>query len=308
MGKLSGVRLKDWQPHRLDDVRADGMRAVVAGGTGGLGRAIAQWLAARGAEVAVVGQTFRDAGAARLSFVKADLSLMSEARRVADALPAEQLDLLVFTTGIFSSPRRETTPDGIERDLATSYLNRFVILQALAPRLGAGRAAGARPVRIFVMAFPGTGQAGDPDDLNSERAYRQMTAHTNTVAGNEALVLHAARAHPHLRVFGLSPGIVKTNIRANVLGGSDTLRFKVVEAIIGLFTPTAEQYAERLGPVILAPDLDGKSGVHFNAKGVAIAPSAVMTVEHVEQSDYCLREATQKKVNRFDVAEPLISP
>lgn len=61
------------------------------------------------------------------------------------------------------------------------------------------------------------------------------------------------------------------------------MKFKVIEALIGLFTPTAGQYAERLGPVILAPDLDGKSGVHFNAKGEAIAPSAVMTVEHVER-------------------------
>ena len=157
------------------------------------------------------------------------------------------------------------------------------MLRALAPRLGAGRAAGARQVRVFVMAFPGTGEAGNPDDFNSEHAYRQMTAHMNTVAGNEALVLHAARTYPHLRVFGLNPGIVKTNIRANMHGGSDTLRFKVIESIIGLFTPTADQYAERLGSVIVASDLDTKSGVHFNSKGVAIAPSTTMTVEHVER-------------------------
>lgn len=302
MSKFSGVRLKDWQPHHPKDVRADGMRAVGGGGTGGLGRAVALWLAARGAEVTVIGQTFRDAGVARLSFVKADLNLMSEARRVADALPAEQLDLLIFTTGIFSSPRRETTAEGIERDLATSYLNRFVMLRALAPRLGTGRAVGARPARVFVMAFPGAGQAGDPDDLNSERAYRQMAAHMNTVAGNEALVLHAARTYPDLHVFGLNPGLVKTNIRANVHGGSDTLRFKVMEAMIGLFTPTAERYAEQLGPVILAPDLDGKSGVHFNAKGVAIAASTVMTVEHVERliaaSEELLKHSSRDSTSR----------
>lgn len=281
MSKFSGVPLKEWQPQRLDDVRVDGMRAAVVGGTGGLGRAVALWLAAHGAEVTVVGQTFRDVGVARLSFIKADLSLMAEARRVAEALPAEQLDLLLFTAGIFSSPHRETAPDGLERDLATSYLNRFVMLQAMASRLGTGRAAGARPARVFIMAFPGTGQAGDPDDLNAERTYQQFPVHMNTVAGNEALVLHTARNYPHLRVYGLNPGLVNTNIRANVFGGSDTLRFKVIEAMIGLFTPTAEQFAARLCPVLLAPDLDARSGVHFNAKGVAIAPSAVMTDAHV---------------------------
>jgi NAD(P)-dependent dehydrogenase (short-subunit alcohol dehydrogenase family) len=259
------------------------MHAVVVGGTGGLGRALARWLAARGANVTVIGQTFRDAGVERLAFVPADLSLMSEAKRVAEALPAEQIDLLVFTTGILSSPWRETTPEGFERDLATSYLSRFVMLRALAPRLGIVRAAGARPARVFIMAFPGTGQAGDADDLNSERSYRQMAAHMNTVAGNEALTLHAARAYPHLRVFGLNPGLVKTNIRANVFGGSHTFRFKLMEAMIGLMTPTVERYAERVGPVLLTPNLDDKSGVHFNAKGVAIAPSIVMTVEHVQR-------------------------
>jgi NAD(P)-dependent dehydrogenase (short-subunit alcohol dehydrogenase family) len=280
---FSGKHLQDWQPSPLGDARADGMRVIIVGGTGGLGGAIARWLAARGAEVTVVGQTFRDAGVAGLSFVKADLSLLSEARRIADTLPAEQIDLLIFTTGIFSSPHREITPEGIERDLATSYLNRLVMLRSFAPRLGNQRGAGARPVRVFIMGFPGLGEAGNPDDLNSEQAYRQIPAHMNTVAANEALVIHAARAYPHLRIFGLNPGLVKTNIRSNVFGGSDSLRFKFVEVMIGLFTPTPEQYAERLGPAILAPELDDKSGIHFNAKGTAIAPSPVMTVEHVHR-------------------------
>ena len=71
MEKFSGIRLKDWQPCRPDNVRADGMRAVVVGGPGGLGRALARWLAARGADVTVLGQTFRDVGVERLSFVHA---------------------------------------------------------------------------------------------------------------------------------------------------------------------------------------------------------------------------------------------
>ena len=201
MSKFSGVPLQEWQPHRMDNGRVDGMRAAVIGGTGGLGRAIALWIAAQGAEVTVVGLTFRDAGVARLSFITADHSLMAEARRVADALPAEQLDLLLFTAGIFSSPHRETTPDGLGRDIATSYLNRLVMLKAMAPRLGTARAIGARPVRLFIMAFPCTSQAGDPDDLKAERAYQQFPIYMNTVAGNEALVLHAAHLSPPARLW-----------------------------------------------------------------------------------------------------------
>jgi hypothetical protein len=45
---------------------------------------------------------------------------MREARRVAAALPAEPLDLVIFTTGIMAGPKREVTAEDIERDMAVS--------------------------------------------------------------------------------------------------------------------------------------------------------------------------------------------
>jgi hypothetical protein len=59
-----------------------GKKVAVVGGTDGLGRSIARLAAERGAQVTVVGRTFRDAAADRIAFVKADLSLMREAARV----------------------------------------------------------------------------------------------------------------------------------------------------------------------------------------------------------------------------------
>jgi len=79
-------------------VVAKGQQVAVIGGTGGLGRAISQELARRGAEVTVVGQTFRDAGTPGIRFLKADLNLMSEARRVAAELPARRQALPTSTS------------------------------------------------------------------------------------------------------------------------------------------------------------------------------------------------------------------
>ncbi len=246
-----------------------GRNVAVVGGTGGLGRAISQILAARGASVIVVGQTFRDQGVPNLSFVKADLSLLREAERVAQELPAEKLDLVVFTTGIFAAPARQLTAEGIERDMAVSYLSRLVMLRAIAPRL---TPRAERKPRVFVMGYPGAGQAGTLGDLNAERTYSAMTVHMNTVAGNEALVLDATKRYPNALVFGLNPGLIKTNIRDNFLG-QGSLKSRVAEAMIGWLNPTAEKYAETITPLLVSPDLESHGGAMFNQKGEAIEPS-----------------------------------
>jgi len=273
-----------WQ--KVDAARLDlkGWKVAAIGGTGGLGRAIAKVLASRGASVTVVGQTFRDEGVAQLEFVKADLSLLREAERVAKALPAEQLDLVLFTTGIFASPKREETAEGLERDMAVSYLNRLVMLRELAPRLGKARSgdrAKWKP-RVVSMGYPGAGQGGTLGDLNAERSYSAMTVHMNTVAGNEMLVLDAVKRHPHLTFVGLNPGLIKTNIRDNFFG-KDSFKSRFMETLIGWFMPSPEQYAERTTPLLVSPDLEAHSGALFNQKGEAVLPSAKLADgAHVE--------------------------
>ncbi|HTQ02590.1 MAG TPA: SDR family NAD(P)-dependent oxidoreductase [Polyangiaceae bacterium] len=252
------------------------LEVAIVGGTGGLGRALARFMAGRGARVTVVGQTFRDAGVPGLDFVKADLSSMREAKRVAAALPAETLDIVVFTTGIFAASKRQETAEGLERDMAVSYLSRLVLLREIAPRLGTARPGATTKPRVFVMGYPGTGQAGNPGDLNAERSYGAMPVHMNTVAGNEMLVLDAAARYPNLLCFGLNPGLVKTNIRDNLLG-QNTLKSRLIEATIGLLTVTPETYAERLAPLLTSADLEGHGGALFDRKGDAILPSPKLT-------------------------------
>lgn len=268
--------------HNVDPGSLRGRRAIVVGGTGGVGRAVSQALAARGAQVTVVGQTFRDADIANISFVQADLSLLKDAERVARELSAEQADLLVFTTGIFAAPKRQVTAEGIERDMAVSYLNRLVMLRNLAPRLGTQRIDGSLHARVFIMGYPGTGQLGTPDDLNSDRAYKVMAAHMNTVAGNEALVVNSAHRYPDLGVFGLNPGLIKSSIRSNLMG-ADSLKHRIMEWLIGKLAPSADDYAARILPLLVSPDLDQRSGVFFNRKAQAILPSEGMNEAYAKR-------------------------
>jgi NAD(P)-dependent dehydrogenase (short-subunit alcohol dehydrogenase family) len=272
----------EWRRVDAATLNFQGLRVAVIGGTGGIGRALSRFLASRGASVTIVGQTFRDAGTRGIEFIQADLSLMREAQRVADLLPAETLDLVIFTAGIFAAPLREETAEGIERDLAVSYLNRLVILRAIAPRLGKARRGSPLKSRVFLMGFPGTGQIGTPDDLNAEKSYKAMAVHMNTVAGNEMLVLDAAKRYPNAAFFGLNPGLIKTNIRDNFFG-KDSLKSRVAETLIGLLTPTAEVYAERIAPLLLTPDIEGRSGAMFDRKGNAILPSPGLSEDHIHK-------------------------
>jgi len=282
------------RPSAVEQLDLASKKLAVVGGTNGLGRAIAQQALARGADVTVVGRTFRDASTARLTFVPADLSSMSEAARVGRELPAESFDVVLFTTGIIAAKTREETHEHVERDVAISYLSRLAVLQGLSPRLGSGREDGAPRPRVFVMGSPGVGTIGDPDDLNSEKNYKSMAAHANTVAGNEILVLGAKDRFPGPAFFGLGPYLIKTGIRSNVLGDG-SITHKLVETAVGFFMQSPEAYAKRIVPLLFASELEGKAGLMFGHKAQPILPTRGLDKAYVDRylsaSEALLRHA-----------------
>jgi NAD(P)-dependent dehydrogenase (short-subunit alcohol dehydrogenase family) len=270
------------RPIPIDRLDLSSKRLAVVGGTNGLGRAIAQQALARGADVTVVGRTLRDDPAARLTFVAADLSWMSEAVRVGRELPAESFDVVLFTTGIIAAKSREETPEHVERDVAISYLSRLAILQGLSDRLGSAREDRAPRPRIFVMGSPGTGAIGNPDDLNSEKDYRSMVAHGNTLAGNEILVLGAKDWFPGPAFFGLGPYLVKTGIRSNLLGDG-SITHRLVETIVGIFMQSPETYAKRMVPLLFAQELEGRAGLMFGHKAQPILPTQGLDSAYIDR-------------------------
>jgi hypothetical protein len=207
---------------------------------------------------------------------------MKDARRMAQALPAETLDLLVLTTGIMAGRKRLTSAEGIELDLAVSYLCRFVIVRDVAERLGKSRGGKPKP-RVFIMGFPGTNQQGNLADFNSEARYTLATAHSNTVIGNEALVVDCASRYPNANFYGLNPGIIKSGIIAGVLG-EGTLLFKLQQIVIGALLQSTDEYAAKILPLLASPDIEGHSGAMFGRHGDAIhASRAVAEQAHLQK-------------------------
>lgn len=264
---------------KMEDIKD--LQVAVLGGTGGLGRAIARKFALNGAKVTVLGRTFRDPGISNINFIEVDLNSMKAARNAAQAFPAEEYDMLIMTSGIFASPQRQETAEGLERDLAVSYLSRFIFTRELAPRLGKNRVKKSRKPRIFIIGYPGSGKIGDHSDLNAEKIYKSMDVHMNTVAGNEMLVLEGKERYWDLNIYALNPGLISTNIRSNLMG-ENSRKFKFMESLIGLLSQSPDEYASRIVPLLISPDIESHSGACFNRKAQSIHPSEGYTPEYIQ--------------------------
>lgn len=243
-------------------------KVLVVGGTAGIGKEVARACLKRGAQVTIVGRRTPDDSLAGAKFVQKDLASMRNAVDLAKEVDAENLDAVIFTNGIFAARERQVSPEGIELDMAVSYLSRFAFAEELAKSgLGTKRSNTKTKPRIFVMGFPGQKTAGQLDDFGSDKKYSWMDAHMNTVIGNEVLVDHLKSAFGgSVNVYGLNPGLIQSEIRNNLLGGNSFLS-KVTEAVIGWFTPSAEEYVENdLIHLIASPELEDKSGSLFSSK------------------------------------------
>ncbi len=218
------------------DVR--GHRALVTGGTQGVGRAIAVALAHAGADVLVHG-LHRDAAAeetraaceaagVRAALLEADLSgdapdaaaRLFEAAR--EALPG--IDLLVNNAGSCFEHQHtffDVDADLFARTLQLNVTAPFFLTQQFARHWRAGDVQGR-------VLFTGS--------INGRLAEPNHTAYDTSKGAVEMMVrtLCVALAPHGIRVNGLAPGLVRTPLTAPALADADFLRW------MQLHTPNGE--------------------------------------------------------------------
>ncbi|MQA13710.1 MAG: SDR family NAD(P)-dependent oxidoreductase [Pseudonocardiaceae bacterium] len=163
---------------------------LVTGTTGGLGRALAERLAALGATVVMHGrhggrleraceQIRAAVPGAVLHPAVADLSCLAEVNGLADRVLAERpaLHALVNNAGVgfgSDSSRRETSTDGIELRLAVNHVAGALLIRRLLPLLQA-----SAPSRIVQVASLGQAPI-DLADPQLERGYDGWQAYAQS--------------------------------------------------------------------------------------------------------------------------------
>ncbi|MGX5681910.1 SDR family NAD(P)-dependent oxidoreductase [Schumannella luteola] len=179
--------------------RFDGQRALVTGGTSGIGAAIADALEERGATVIRHGLEQR-------ADHRADLSTSSEVDALIEA--AADLDVLVLSASLQSrSPWAELGADHIRRQLEINLVSSLRLLQGVVPGMqsrGYGR----------VLAI-GSVQARQP--------HPEMLAYAASKAALANSVRSIARqvARDGVTLNTLSPGVIETPRNAAALDDAD---------------------------------------------------------------------------------------
>lgn len=213
------------EPH----LQADEPRiALVTGGTGGIGAAIAGRLAHEGLQVIIVGRDETKAREVieampqvgrgrRHEFIAADLSLLADTARVADSVCRRhgRLDAAVFCAGILSTIP-EWTREGLERNFALNYLSRYLLARRMLPLLQRAPSG-----RLVLVANAGMYKDTlDFEDLQHRRGRPGLAVSGRTQFANDLLAVELAErvAGTSVAVTCVFPGFVKTDVFRNARG------------------------------------------------------------------------------------------
>lgn len=214
------------RPIEITLPRLDGTRAVVTGGSDGIGLGIATALAGAGADVvlpvrnpakgaAAREQVLRTHPDARVSLGTLDLSSLASVDAFAESMVADgtPVDLLVGNAGVMTPPERQATADGFELQLGTNHLGHVALVRGLLPLLRTAR--GHVTSQISVAA---RGATINWDDPNWERRYDSMRAYQQSKLAFGLFGLELAR-RSHEHGWGVTsnlahPGVAPTSLLA----------------------------------------------------------------------------------------------
>ncbi|MGW0707593.1 SDR family NAD(P)-dependent oxidoreductase [Streptomyces sp. NPDC002643] len=252
-------------------------KAVVTGGSAGIGLETAVGLAGEGWDVTVVARDRArgDAAVARIDeaagrgagrFVVADLSCLAETRDLGRRLAAEgALDLLVNNVGGMWVQRWES-PEGIEASVALNHLSPYVLTEELLDALTA-----AAPSRIVNVTSAAIASAQPVfDDMEPPGPHYGMAA---TGRAKLAHLVHtmdlAERLKPSgVAVFAADPGAAATDNAAqmtiDILPPALRPHWEQIRQGVSAPVPDAAK-----APLTAAtdPSLDGSTGLVIGRSG-----------------------------------------
>ena len=237
---------------------------LVTGATGGIGLATAIGIARQGATVVIVGrseertraaveQIKKESGNSRVDYLLADLSVMSEIRRLAAQIEERyaQLHVLVNNVGaIFING--QVSSEGVEMTLALNHLGPYLLTRSLYNLLKS-----STPSRIVnVSSLAHLGARIDTANLQ----FSGWKGYKRSKLANILFTYELARRWEGsgITVNALSPGLVASNFGLNNPGP-----YRLVKPLVDLFAASIPKGAETSIHLACSPDVEGVTGKYF---------------------------------------------
>jgi NAD(P)-dependent dehydrogenase (short-subunit alcohol dehydrogenase family) len=207
----------------LSGVDLHGKRILVTGVSAGLGVETARSLAAHGAHVVGAARDLAKAETATaevrkeaaahgggLELIGLDLASLKSVRACADELldKGGRFDVVIANAGVMATPLGKTG-DGFETQFGTNHLGHFVLVNRIAPLMGAGS-------RLINLASSGHRFSNvDLEDPNFERTkYEPFVAYGRSKTAN--ILFAVALDHRHrergVRAAAVHPGGIQTEL------------------------------------------------------------------------------------------------
>ncbi|HWY61269.1 MAG TPA: SDR family oxidoreductase [Rhizomicrobium sp.] len=245
-----------------------GKTIVITGATSGIGEVAAVHLAEQGARIIFTARDEKRGQATRARLNRAngmsdhvvhlaDLSLLSEQKRVAAAIAAEpKIDVLINNAGAMFNKRSETA-DGLEKTFALNHMAYFTVTNLLLDRLR--QTPGARIVTVASRAHRGA--VLDFGDLQSRHGYQGFGVYAKSklcnILFNRALAKRLAGTG--LTANSLHPGFVAT--RFGDQSGGMVQRLVAIAKPVGAISP--EEGAKTILYLATSSDVASVSGEYF---------------------------------------------
>jgi NAD(P)-dependent dehydrogenase (short-subunit alcohol dehydrogenase family) len=261
----------------IGGIDLSGKRAIVTGGSSGIGIETARALAGAGAEVTLAvrdtdagDRTATDITASSGNAVHVDRLDLADQTSVATFVAewTGTLDLLINNAGVMALPDRQLTPEGWEMQFATNHLGHFALALGLHDALAA--AGDAR-----IVSLSSVGHRRSPvifDDLNfTSRPYDLGLAYGQSKTANVLFAVEATRrwGSDGITANAVHPGTIATTNLSRDLDADVLASLRASAPYAETFDgskmryKTIEQGAATSVLVATSRQLDGIGGRYF---------------------------------------------